>query len=272
MIRTTPEQRDEMRRAAQQPKNLYRNEKVWTLLVADALDRAPDQGEMCRQLCGQDVALPHRLDVWFEAQPASPRKGTRGQTEGNTRLDMAFGSVAQRGSTGAGIAYGAHREDSWACFVESKCFSDVSSTVSYDPRRNQLTRVIENALCFRGQGGAPAKLFITLLTPRVFMEDPFGRRSRLYGYKMDEYKGDPSAIRRDIDGCSIDWRVKGLNLDEAISRLHLNWVSFEDLLEPQLGTGLDITRNPSQVTNLADLVREASTRASDDAAAVPLEG
>jgi hypothetical protein len=38
---------------------------------------------------------------------------------------------------------------SWVCFVAAKCLSDSSGDVTDDPLRNQLTRVIENALMFQ---------------------------------------------------------------------------------------------------------------------------
>jgi hypothetical protein len=198
MIRTTSAQHAEMYRAIAAP-NAYRNEKVWTYLVAHLLADTSHQVDLLKLFCGDAVRVTDPVDIWFEAQPLPPRRGVAGNSEGNTKVDLAFGHVQQRGSTGAGIAYGPHAPDSWVCFVEAKCLADCSTDVSYDPLRNQLTRVIENLLCFQGNRQFPASLIFTLVTPQLFKTNP---NARLYGYKMREYE-DSGALSRDIEACRI---------------------------------------------------------------------
>jgi hypothetical protein len=175
-------------------------------------------------------------------------------SEGNTKLDLAFGFVVQREGTDAGIAYGPSCPESWACFVEAKCLSDCSTAVSYHPLRNQLARVIENALCFQRGGEFPKKVFFTLLTPRLFLEH---RNARLYGYKMSEYLNSELLIE-DIERCCIPWRNQPAysypNIQERVGALRLNWVCYEELLEPQLGTGLDIVRRPDGVAGFKERI------------------
>jgi hypothetical protein len=228
-----------MNKAATDGK-LFRDEQAWTLLLADALDR-DSTGAVVGQLCPGRVALPPDTLIWFEGQPLSPRKGTAGATEGNSRLDLAFGHIQGRSSTQAGIDYGPHASDSWVCFVEAKCLSDTSVAISADPLRNQLTRVIENLLCF-GRGDGPTRLYFTLITPRRLLNE--GKRSRLYAYKMDEYRRDPRLILEDIDLCGFDRRHRHTLADreQRLERLKLTWVDFESLLEPVLGTSLDLTK------------------------------
>jgi len=256
LIRTTLAQFAEMRQALQAP-NVVRNEKVWTLLVATLFDSAPDQLNVVERLCGERLHANGRLDIWFESQPIPPRKGHAGDSEGNTKLDLAFGHVAPRGATAAGIIYGPPQPGSWVCFVEAKCLSDCSPIVLYDPLRNQLARVIENLLCFQNKGKFPERLFFTLLTPRLFKQN---RNTRLYGHKMREY-ADPEKLLADINQCRIPCRADSgyayPNLRERVGALRLNWIAYEDLLEPEFGNDLDIVFTPEKVKGLRERIGSA---------------
>jgi len=227
MIRTTPRQLAEMQRAVH-ADNASRNEKVWTFLVATLLARPNTQPKLVERICGEPLSCGGLLDIWLEAQPLPPRKGNAGESEGNTKLDVVFGHVAPRGATAGGIAYGPHRPGSWVCFIEAKCLSDCSATVSYDPLRNQVARVMENLLCFQHDGHFPERLFFTLLTPRLLQRN---ESARLYGYKMCEYRNDPAAILRDIDTCCIEKRSDpGFvypDLSERLNVLRINWIAYE---------------------------------------------
>jgi hypothetical protein len=232
MIRTTDAQMNALVKELEQ-RNAPRNERLWTFLVASLLDGAPDQAALMGRMCGEPVAVPKRLDVWFEAEPIPPRHGTDGKSEGNTMLDMAFGHIALRANTRGGIEYGPHQTRSWVCFVEAKCLSDCSTTVTYDPLRNQLTRVIENVLSFQANGQFPDRVFFSLLTPRLFKDHP---GARLYGYKMREYE-DHDRLLADIEACCIAKRCQpGFvfpdDLKQRLTALRVNWVTYEELLGP----------------------------------------
>jgi hypothetical protein len=248
MVRTTPAQWALMRKAVG-ASNIYRNEQVWTMLVATLFAQAADPSAIIAKLCGDDsVSAQGPLDIWFEAAPIPPRKGRTGKTEGNTMLDLAFGDVRSHRGTGCGIEYGRHRPHSWVCFVEAKCLSDCGTRVQYDPLRNQLARVIENLLVFQGKRQFPERLFFTLLTPRVFKKNP---TSRLYGYKIAEYKNEPKKLLADIDSCPIPCRNNAKyeypDLSKRVDALTINWVTYEDLLEPDFGTSLDLVGAPDKI-------------------------
>lgn len=198
MIRITDAQKAEIRKAIESNK-FYRNEKVWNFLVADILSNIMNRNHYLELFCNKDIRIDSNLDIWFESEPLSPRKGKSGNSEGNTKLDLAFGNIKNRANTKSGIEYDPEKKGSWVCFVESKLLSDCSTKVSYDPLRNQIIRVIENLLCFQKDGKFPQNLFFTLLTPRLFRENP---KSRLYGYKVNEYK-NPKNIMDDIKMSSI---------------------------------------------------------------------
>jgi hypothetical protein len=210
---------------------------------------------MIELLCGEPLPKD-QCSIWFEGEPMPPRRGSGGKSEGNTMLDLAFGHIIQRPNTTSGIAYRPYEPGSWVCFVEAKCLSDCSTTVRYDPLRTQLARVIENLLCFQGEGKFLERIFFTLLTPRLFKQHP---HARLYGYKMDDYK-DPEKIIADINRCKLPWRAgfgpEHLDLRERLAALRLNWACYEDLMEPECGTDLNIVGAPELVHGLKETIMD----------------
>lgn len=268
MIRSSEPQWDEMAHAAGE-RNLAWNEKVWTLLVADALDRAQDTAALLAGICGETVPVPQPFQVWFESQPPSPRPGRGQSAEGNTHLDLALGAIRERPATEGGIEYDPQASCAWVCFVEAKCLSDCSHGVKYDPLRNQVARVIENLLCFRRANEFPERLFFTLLTPRVFRDDPVGLRSRLYGYKFREYKEHPTLLLDEFR--ATDKRIPpraspGISIpavEERLAALRMNWVTIEDILEPDWGCSLDVVEvatNRQSLPDLSERLRQAVAR------------
>lgn len=236
-IRTTDEQREKVSEVLAQPNAAW-NEVVWTFLVADLLDRSPLRDQHVQRLFGAEL---QPSEPWFEAKPLSPRKG-----EGNSRIDLAVGAIQQRGNTDSGIELAS--SGSWVGFVEAKLLSDCSTSVANDPLRNQITRVIENLLCFQGAGRHPERLHFSLLTPR-FLQKEHSRRSRLYGYKFDEYKQDSGAILRDIALCEIPERAHEGRwtyppaLAVHLGRLSLHWAAYEDFFDAEPGLqGLDLMK------------------------------
>jgi len=194
--------------------------------------------------CKKKIHVDSDLDIWYEAKPIPPRKGRAGRSEGNTRLDLAFGSIRLREDTQSGIEYDPNKKVSWVCFVESKLFSDCSTDTTYCPLRNQIIRVIENLLCFQGNCQFPQKLFFTLLTPRLFEKQ---RKSRLYGYKMEEYE-NPGSIVNDISLSSIEQRKQAdwhypESLKDRVKRLDINWMTYEEIFEKEYDLSeLDLTK------------------------------
>jgi len=226
-IRTSDKQKLKLKRSLEK-KNLRKNEVVWTYLTASILADNATRAAASHALLGKNVHFSPTAEIWFEGQPLPPRKG-----EGNSELDLAFGNVRRRGSTQAGIEY-APATESWVAFVEAKVMSDCSAYVANDPIRNQLTRVIENALTFQSAGKFPDRVFFVLLTPRYF-RDHKHRRSRLYGFKMHEYMSDPASVVRDINLCKLNERPGSAkwsypDLRSRVDSLELNWATYEDVL------------------------------------------
>jgi hypothetical protein len=236
----------------------YVDEQIWTFLVAALMSESPEL--YISILCGKRLPLPVAGQVACEAEPLSTRGGT---WEGNTVIDIALGHVqvrtlppqTEKRNTLAGIAYGPHADEVWVCFVEAKNLSDCSYRVTHDPLRNQLTRVIENLLCFQTNGQFPASLHFVLLTPRLFLDNP---KSRLCGYKMADYQ-DRNLILGDITACELNKRASAgycfPDLRERLQSLaELRWMTFEEVLQHAgLGDNLDVVRRSGELAQTPQL-------------------
>lgn len=239
-VEISKKHREQLLLALERP-SLAWNEVVWTALVAHLLTAPSNSTDLLRQLSGEDAP---NTPVWLEAQPLSARRGVRSRTEGNSRIDLALGHIQRRDGTEGGIEY-APAGDSWVCFVEAKVLSDCACSVTHDPYRNQLARVIEALLCFQNARRFPCRTRFVLLTPRAFRDNR--RSSRLYGYKFDEYERNRTALLRDLNDCHLSVRdVGGWTYPALAARertLTIAWVAYEDLFDgiPEL-RHLDLAR------------------------------
>ena len=150
-------------------------------------------------------------------------------------MDLALGAITRRDKTDEGIEL-AKLKLTWVCFCEMKWCADISPDVKHFVHRNQLLRVIENALCFQKNGHCADQVFVTLVTPAHLRNAPV--KSRLYHYKYEEYSTDKRAILWDLMGASrMDERrhepgwFYPSSLPERVERLTLRWVTYDDLLE-----------------------------------------
>jgi hypothetical protein len=115
-------------------------------------------------------------------------------------------------------------DNGFALLIEAKVTSDISHSVSFDDRRNQIARTIDvmlernerlsDPLCRR----RPDRSLFALLTPDDFKRNP---KSRLYGWLMNDYQTELSALSRDLPHRrDADWdRV----------RPRLGWMSYEEI-------------------------------------------
>lgn len=207
----------------------FNDEQVWTFLIGCGYALCGEDGirKLARILTGSDQAKPLLNKIWFEFLPLPPRRG-----EGKTSIDLALGTISCRKQTKGGIQLD-DSEQTWICFCEMKYNSDISSGTTHDSQRNQFLRVIENALCFQNSGRYADKVFVTLVTPGVFRYANV--KSRLYQYKYEEYKNDPTKIIGDLQECSLMHRVQTnwrypTDIVRRLENLSLNWVTYEELL------------------------------------------
>ena len=241
MIRTTDDQKRKIR-VAIESNNFYKNEGVWTFLVADILSTSSNRNYYIELFCDSGIELDLDPDIWFEAMPTPPRTGKSGYPE-KTHVDLAFGNIKKRGDTGAGIEFYQNKKDSWVCFVEAKLEEDVSTGTIHDDKRNQIIRIIDNLICFQKNGKFPQKLFFAMLTPRSYRDKPTERH---YGFLINRYK-NPKYIMDDIslsqkpERHQPDWNYPE-DPEDRIKLLKITWVTYEEILEKEYGTKrLDLT-------------------------------
>lgn len=223
------------------------DEEIWTYLtsLAYAEEGFSGNNELFQKLTDSTGKAPFETKQWLEPLPLPPRKG-----EGNTNLDLAMGAIQKREKTSHGIEF--DNTSHPILFCEMKWFSDLSYGVSGDPHRNQLIRVIENAITFQCSSNLPRECHVTLVTPREFKSRKQG--SRFYQYKFEEYSDPESgaeAIHSELESCRLEhyknpgWTYPEENAVKGrVRNLKLHWVAFEDLIE-------EAPRN-----EIADLVRQ----------------
>lgn len=201
----------------------FADEQVWTFLVGCAYAMQGLAGTSTLAQLFTEATLQRATKAWFEVLSLSPRVG-----EGNTHLDLAFGSIALRDGTQSGIDLG-NDATSWVSFVECKWYSDIACSVSCDRHRNQLARVIENAICFNQENQFAQEVHVTLVTPEVF-EPP--ARSRLYHYKYADYSNaESNYLESDLATSCLPHRPQFPDINERLRCLHLHWVTYETLFQ-----------------------------------------
>lgn len=206
-----------------------KDEALLVYKIVRAYSDANEEKKLYELLTGVSHNNPF---LFLEAQPYSQRKH-----EGNSNLDLAMGSIKKREGTESGIQYDPKNQEKHFLFLEAKWDSDISVGVKYCTIRNQLQRVIDNALYFSFNPESIDKIYVVLLTPKKY-KDCYEEKlnSRFYGYKYGEYSSDSSIILRELEMIKSDlpWK-EGKNLDsliqENIKKLTLNWVTFEELIE-----------------------------------------
>ena len=206
----------------------FRDEQVWTFLAGCGYAISGSEGlaSITKILTGTDLPQPDDAKIWIEVLPLPPRK-----REGSTHLDLAIGYVARRGNSESGIELH-HSPQSWICFCEMKWDSDISLSVTYDPNRNQLARVIENALCFQCGARYSDEVHVALVTPAIFKlpDSEF----RAYRRMFQGYESDRDKLQHDLDTCrlkkrdSVGWRYPA-NISDRISGLNLRWPTYDEL-------------------------------------------
>jgi len=105
---------------------------------------------------------------------------------------------------------------------EAKFLSDISTSTTYAPDRDQLSRNLDAGIA---KAGFDLERFsYVFVTPQRFRDDP---QSRFYGYKLNEYmdsdKG-PLALARDLPHLAETGDV-----DFAELQRHIGWITWEEI-------------------------------------------
>lgn len=226
----------------------FADEQIWTFLIGCGYALCGEAGirKLTKILTGSDQTKPLENRIWFEFLPLPPRQG-----EGKTSIDLALGTISQRNQTKGGIQLDVFGHP-WVCFCEMKYKSDISIGTTHDVQRNQLLRVIENALCFQNAGNCADRVFVTLVTPEVFRYPKV--KSRLYQYIYEEYKNDHNRIIHDLEKCSLELRKQKnwwypADIIRRAESLCLNWITYEELFN-----GLPYLKDASNSRTLSRLI------------------
>lgn len=114
-------------------------------------------------------------------------------------------------------------KNGFAVIIEAKVLSDISYEITYDTMRNQIARNIDvmleenKELCHPLSKRDPKKTLFLLITPKLFKDNP---SSRLYGYKLSDYKTKPVTLSGDLPHRkNCDWQ----NVSNR-----LGWLTWED--------------------------------------------
>ena len=215
------------------------DEQLLVLKIVEQYIKGSKLNSLYQLLTRKETNPKDIIKIGIEAQPLSHR-----EKEGNTYLDLAMGSIKRRGNTESGIELDTNNEEQDFVFCEAKWKSDLSVGVSKCSIRNQLQRVIENALIFAGEN-FKGNIFVTLITPELYKKHyELGLNTRFYSCKYFEYKGNiRGTFLRELDlikelGVIPFNDKKGVErkskyreiVEKNLDKLILNWVTFGELL------------------------------------------
>ncbi len=220
-----------LEREERNPSDCFADEQVWTFLVASGYAAAKEAGVslLIEHLTGSREVQPNNPRIWFEFEPFPPRK-----KEGRTHVDLALGAIARENDTKGGIELD-DSDSPWVCFCEMKWYADISLGVTNDVHRNQLARVIESAVYFQRDGRYADRIYVTLVTPKVFRDRT--PRSRLYQYKFEEYSRDTRSLLADLRACVLEQR-RPCDLAERVQNLSLRWTTYDELFADLPDSGI----------------------------------
>ena len=116
-----------------------------------------------------------------------------------------------------------------------KWYSDIATRTTHDIHRNQLARVIENALYFNDNDGDRHSdcmdgdrysdcVYVALVTPKAFKNREVN--SRLYQYKFEEYEADRGHLVKDLKEKSK--HAIG-DMEDRVGRLTLRWSTYDEI-------------------------------------------
>lgn len=234
------------------------DEQLLVLKIVEQYIKGSKLNSLYQLLTRKETNPKDIIKIGIEAQPLTHR-----EKEGNTYLDLTMGSIKRRGNTESGIELDTTNKEQDFIFCEAKWKSDLSVGVSKCSIRNQLQRVIENALIFAGEN-FKGNIFVTLITPEIYKKHyELGLNTRFYSCKYAEYKGNiRGTFIRELDlieklGVIPFNDEKGVEkkskyreiVEKNLDKLILNWVTFEELLAEIFN---DILKNEYEKYNTED--------------------
>jgi hypothetical protein len=225
------------------PRQIEKDERFWTVSCLMTIFRSPERTEEITRLFKKaygDIppvdgigswaeCLQGELSLYFEPNLPSPRAYTdwlRQNLKGRQLIPYILDSDNRtknlEGPTNVDALL-INEGNGFAVVIEAKVLSDISYHITYDAMRNQVVRNVDVMLesnpnlCPPLNKRDPEKTLFLLLTPRLFKNNP---ETRLYGYKLNDYKNDPKSLQKDLPHRNgVNWT--------AISR-RIGWLTWED--------------------------------------------
>ena len=246
--RNCPEGRKQKRplKETKKPCQVEKDEKFWTvaclMTIFHSNTRSAELISLFRKAYGDvppvaevgswEKFVEGNLHLFFETNLPSPeeyknwlRRNLANQQFIPYILDSDNGRKNLEGPTNVDAIL-LNSKNGFAVVCEAKVLSDISYQVTYDVMRNQIARNVDvmldenRNLCPPLDSRDPEKTLFLLLTPRTFQDN---LSSRLYGYKLNEYKNNPKSLGQDLPHRrDRDWT--------AISK-RLGWLTWEDCKE-----------------------------------------
>lgn len=228
------------------PCQIEKDERFWTvaslMTIFYSRKRTSQLIELLKRAYGEVPAIKHstswedcvkgKLHLFFEANLPSPAayKEWLHKNQKQRHIipyvhDSAVGKKSLEGPTNVDALL-LNSETGFAVVIEAKVLSDISHDITYDVMRNQIARNVDvmleanSNLCDPLNKRDPDKTLFLLVTPRIFKNNP---ASRLYGYKIKEYRADWKSLQKDLQHREGgDWK--------SLSK-RLGWLSWEDFRE-----------------------------------------
>jgi len=210
-------------------KNDLTKEVVWTYLVARKF--AENQQTLINLLCDAVEVVPANSEIWLEAYLQPTRKNENKYWK--SRADLSIGHLELVPNTKHRVSCNGE----WVCIVESKWYDHLHENSNY-PQILQLSQLVEHALLLHKLENFPKRVYVTLLTPQYFKDRKGQCSKRNYWQICQDYTTDNISLKNDLKLCKLPFLNKGMkNLLDRVEALHLNWITFEDLLGlPELVT------------------------------------
>jgi len=225
------------------PCQIEKDEKFWTASCLMAIYHGENRTENLTRLLSKaygpvppcfetetwEDCFAGNLHLFFEPNLPSP-KAYQSWLQKNIKerhfipyvLDSNSGRKNLEGATNVDALL-LNETNGFAVVIEAKVLSDISYQITNDVMRNQIARNVDvmleknTHLCPPLDERDPAKTLFLLLTPDIFRGSP---GSRLYGYKFNEYKSEPSSLARDLP------HRKNVNWENLSKKL--GWLTWED--------------------------------------------
>jgi len=175
-----------------------------------------------KEYLSRNLEKRHFIEYIIESAKHEKNDGYRKDLERSTQVDALI----------------VNTDNGFNILIEAKVLSDISQDVTYDISRNQIARNIDvmlddvsNNKNYKNHNKEKKiqlerkkdKALFLLITPQFFKNNP---HSRLYGYKMEEYKSNSMSLMADINHRKniepSEW--------EQIAKC-IEWVTWEDIIK-----------------------------------------